>query len=116
MAFSRNKRGSIYNIMVGVILIGVVMMAFYVTMGPFATIYNMFSDDSRYEDYTTESSCSASGGFWDPVANVCSALDDRASGLMKTIRTKWLLGGIVFIVSIIFWIGSRTLNKDYSEY
>ena len=92
-------------------LIVIIFIGMYVTMKPFALIYDKFMDDTPYASFVTQESCSGAAGYWRDGA--CKALpDERAVSLIVRVRYYWLIAPIILVVGLIIWLISVSLKKD----
>lgn len=91
-------------------------MGMYVVMDPFAKIFNNFTDNSKYEGYTTPEDCEKAHGHWNSDTLQCTQLEEKVSSLLDRIRYRWLIAPIIAVVGLIAWMFSQTLKKDYQQY
>jgi hypothetical protein len=108
------KKGNAYQGILVMVLISILLIGMYFMMMPFATIYNMFTDDSNCQGYTDESTCGGSLCTWE--GGVCKALPDEASSLLVYIKKVWLIAPIIFIVGLIIYLIAISTKRDPQVY
>lgn len=107
-----NKKGNAAAAILGLVFIAALFIAFFVTVKPFAMMYDKFGD----ADYVglSQGDCSSMMGSW--YGGSCHQLDERASGLLPKIRFYWLLAPIIFAIGMFIWIFSVATKKDPQFY
>jgi hypothetical protein len=107
-----SKKGNAAAAILGLVFIAALFIAFFVTVKPFAMIYDKFGD-SNYAGLSQEQ-CGSMLGTW--YGGSCHQLDERAGGLLPKIRFYWLLAPIIFAIGIFIWIFSVATKKDPQFY
>jgi hypothetical protein len=108
----KNKKGNAYAALVVISLVAVLFLGYWVMMGPFSKIFNMFMDDTKYNTmYLDEESCP---GYW--VDGQCNQLPDRAKSLLYTERKIWLVVPFIAVLGFILWFWTVTFKDDYQRF
>ena len=108
------KKSNPYAAITVLILCAILFMGYWAFVPIYATIYNIFDDDSALTSYTTQVACEDRGYYW--AYGACSQLPERAENVIVQQRIAWLTAPFIFVFGLILWYWSKATNKDYQGY
>jgi hypothetical protein len=110
-----NRNGSPFAAIQVLVVIAIVLIAFWVVMWPYAKIYNRFMTNDSYETkYVTAEQCQQFNGYWEN--NQCHELPTRAKELITFQRQAWLATPFILITGLIIWFFTLIFKKDTNRY
>lgn len=102
-----NRKGNVVAAIFVMVIIAIFLMGMYAMMRPFKEIENrMIKNDL---ENITETQCEGRG-YW--YGSECHELSQRAEEVASSVKKKWLISGIIFIVGLILWLIHASTRQD----
>lgn len=109
-----SRKAAVMPAFMVIIVTVIIMIAFWVILPPFATLYGIFTDNTDFNTrYTTEEAC-FKVGYWDGA--VCNQLPEKGMQTLATERRIWMLTPWVLIISMWIWYFTASTNRDVNQF
>ena len=103
-------KNNAYAAMIVLVVVVALFIGMYAMLQPFAMLFNIFSDNTNYINYTNKDSCENHSGSW--TGTECNQLPVRATLAIGRIRYAWLIAPFIFVLGLIIWFFTVSTKDD----